>query len=269
MLDWSSLFDSVIHNAFFYKLLAAIAELVIGFILGPVARRMILRIQGKGVDAGVLTFVASFVNIAIRFLAVIVALGQIGVPVATMVGALSAIGLGVTLALKESMANVAGGIQVLITKPFKVGDYISVMGSSEGTVMEIEIMFTTLQTANQQQVVIPNSYIVSNTIINYSNYPNRRIVITVPSNLNADCEEFRARITEIMEDHPSVLKDPKPVTVIPGFTADGSGVNINAVCYVHYQNYWQTLYDLNEAIQKARLQTGLQQPATLVEVETR
>lgn len=266
-LDWNSFMDMLIKNEFFYKLLAAAAEIAVGFMLGPFVRRLILRIQGKGVDQGVLTFLASFTNIAIRFLAIIIALSQIGVPVVTIVGAVSAVGLGVTLALKESMANVAGGLQILITKPFKIGDYIAVSGSNEGTVMEIEIMFTTLQTANMQQVVIPNSYIVSNTIINYSNYPSRRIVVTVSANLNSDYETFREKAVEAMKAHPKVLKNPAPTTVIPGFSADGNGVNINCVCYVPQEVYWEVLFDLNDAIQQQRKAAGLLQPAELVEVK--
>lgn len=268
-MDWNSLMDTLIKNEFFYKLLAAAAEIAVGFMLGPFIRRMILRIQGKGVDKGVLTFLASFTNIAVRFLAIIIALSQIGVPVATMVGAVSAVGLGVTLALKESMANVAGGLQILITKPFRIGDYIAITGSSEGTVKEIEIMFTTLQTANMQQVVVPNSYIVSNTIINYSNYPSRRIVITVSANLNSDYASFREKAVEAMKANPKVLKDPAPTTVIPGFTADGNGVNINCVCYVPQELYWDVLFDLNDAIQQQRKAAGLVQPSELIEVENK
>lgn len=268
-MDWNSFMDMLIKNEFFYKLLAAAGEIAVGFMLGPFVRRFILRIQGKGVDKGVLTFLASFTNIAIRFLTIVIALAQIGVPVATMVGAVSAVGLGVTLALKESMANVAGGLQILITKPFTIGDYISVTGSSEGTVKEIEIMFTTLQTANMQQVIIPNSYIVSNTIINYSNYPTRRIVITVSANLKSDYASFREKAVAAMNAHAKVLKDPAPTTVIAGFTSDGSGVNINCVCYVPQEAYWDVLFDLNDAIQQQRQAANLRQPADLIEVENK
>lgn len=130
-------------------------------------------------------------------------------------------------------------------------------------------MFTTLQTANMQQVIIPNSYIVSNTIINYSNYPTRRIVITVSANLKSDYASFREKAVAAMKAHAKVLKDPAPTTVIAGFTSDGSGVNINCVCYVPQEAYWDVLFDLNDAIQQQRQAANLRQPADLIEVENK
>lgn len=261
-MDWDRIFSS----ALFYKFLAACVELAIGLSLAPIVRRIILKFRAKAVDPGVLTFGASFSSISIRILTVIIALAQIGVPMGTIVGALSAVSLGITLALKESMANVAGGLQILVTKPFRVGDYISVSNTNEGTVKEIELMFTTLQTSGMQEVVIPNSLLTSSTLINYTIYPTRRILISLFVGLDADYSCFKQKALDIMKGQQYVLNDPAPSTYISSFSPDGDGMIINCVCYANQENYWTAVYQLNEKFHAQRKESELPQPESLIKV---
>lgn len=261
-MDWTSL----IHNNFFIKLIAAAVELMIGFSLGPLAKRAIMKLHNRrGVDEGVLTFTGSLVNIAIRLIAIIIALGQIGVDMTVAVGAFSAVGLGISLALKENMANVASGMQILLTKPFRVGDYIAVT-EMEGTVTAIEIMFTTLKTFDNQQVVIPNATLISNPVTNYSQYPTRRIVIAVPVSSQENYDAFREQAQELMESMPDILKDPKPKTVVAGYTPEGSGLTIKLVCYADLSTYWDTMYRLQEQVEVLRRKNSLNPPVNYVRV---
>lgn len=261
-MNWSDL----IHNNFFIKLLAAIVELLIGFSLGPVIKRAIMHLHNqRGVDEGVLTFTGSLANISIRMIAIIIALGQIGVDMSVAVGAFSAIGLGISLALKENMSNVASGMQILITRPFRVGDYIAVT-DMEGTVTAIEIMFTTMKTFDNQQVVIPNTVLVSNPITNYSLYPSRRIVLNIPINFQDEYDTFRSQAQNLMETTPSILQDPKPKTVVAGYTADGKAVSIKLVCYTRLETYWDTLYKLQDEVEALRKKTALIPPASYIKV---
>lgn len=243
-------------------------ELVIGFSIAPLARKAILNLHTKrGVDQGVLTFSGSVVSIAIRFIAVIIALGQIGVDMTVVVGAFSAVGLGVSLALKENMSNVAGGMQILITKPFVVGDYIQI-GTLEGTVKEIEIMFTTLQTFDNQQVVVPNSQLISNAITNYTKYASRRIIIEVPVSVSMDLESFREGMVQIMKAEPRVLTDPAPKTVVGDYTADGHGVFVKLACYTTNDDYWDVKFDLADRVHKLQNEMKMTPPVDLVEVKS-
>lgn len=265
-IDW----NSFIHNSFLLKLIAAVIELLIGWVLGPFVKRQIMRLhnRNKKVDEGVLTFTGSFVNIFIRIIAIIIALAQIGVNMSVAVGAFSALGLGISLALKENMANVASGMQILVTKPFQVGDYIS-CDSMEGTVTAIELMFTTLQTFDNQQVVVPNAILISNPITNYSKYPTRRIVFAVPVSVQSSYEEFRQSLQTLMERHSGVMQDPKPKTVVGDYTPDGLGIQIKLVCYARLANYWDVLFDLKNEAEKIRQSEKLNPPVGLVEVLSR
>lgn len=261
-MDW----NSILHNNFLIKLAAAAIELLVGFFLGPFIKRMVMRLHNKrGVDEGVLTFTGSFINIAIKCLAIIVALGQIGVDITVAAGLFSAVGLGVSLALKENMANVAGGLQILITKPFRVGSYIQVE-TMEGTVTSIEIMFTTLQTFDNQQIVIPNSYLISNPVTNYTEYPTRRIVLQIPVSSQAETAAFREKALALMEEHANVIKAPKPKTVIAGYTADGKGIMIKMVCYSRIEVYWETLYELQEQADALRKASEMMPPVDYIQV---
>lgn len=123
--------------------------LLIGFLLGPATRNVIEKMARNAQDKGVYTFMGSMASNSIKLIAFIIALSSIGVDTTVLVGAFSALGVGLSLALKNNMANVAGGMQILLTRPFKVGDYISVAGTQqmyEGTCTAIEIMYTSLVT---------------------------------------------------------------------------------------------------------------------------
>lgn len=258
--------DAFIHNNFLIKLAAAIVELLVGYFLGPFIKRQIMRFHNrKGVEEGVLTFTGSFANIFIRILAVIIALGQIGVDMSVAVGAFSALGLGISLALKDNMANVAGGLEILVTKPFKVGDYIE-CESLEGTVQAIEIMFTTLVTFDHQEVVIPNATLISSPVTNYSSLPSRRIVIAVPLSIQDDFENFRKQLQALMERESGVLNVPAPKTVVGDYTANGMGIQIKTVCYSLTDNYWDVLFDLKEKIEAIRKAESLNPPVDLIQV---
>ncbi|MDE5757737.1 MAG: mechanosensitive ion channel family protein, partial [Allobaculum sp.] len=255
-----------LQNSYLVKVIAAVVEMVIGFFLGPFVKRQIMRLHNqKGVDEGVLTFTGSLANTAIRFTGFIIALGQLGVDMSVIVGAFSAVGLGVSLALKENMSNVASGMQILITKPFKVGDYIACDGL-EGTVMAIEIMFTTLKTVDNQQAVIPNAILISQSVVNYSLYPTRRINIIVPISALDDYEGFRLKAKDIMDEQSGVLADPAPKTVVGTYTQDGRAIQIKLVCYAQNANYWDTYYALTNKIEVLRKEIALHPPVDLIQV---
>ena len=253
------------ENKLIFQILIAIMEMGLGFILGPIVRNWIVRMHPRGIDKGVLTFTGSLANALIRFLAIVIALAQLGVNMDVIVGAFSAVGLGVSLALKENMANVAGGLQILITRPFSVGDYIGIDGE-EGSVKQVEIMFTTLETLNGQEVIIPNATLVSNTVINYTINKKRRVVIDVPVSCDGDYDSFRTEMVKIMKAHKDAYQDPAPTTMVTGFTPEGNGMIIRCICYCDNTNYWELLFDLNEQVQKQRSALKLSQPVSVVQV---
>ncbi|MCF0260050.1 MAG: mechanosensitive ion channel [Erysipelotrichaceae bacterium] len=248
-----------------FRIVVSIVILIVGFFLGPVVRNAIVKMKGKHIDKGLVTFTASLASTFIRFLAALIALAQLGVNMDVIVAGLSAVGLGISLALKENMANVAGGMQILLTRPFVVGDYIGIEGE-EGSVKKIEIMFTTMETPNGQEVIVPNSTLVSKTILNFTENKKRRIVIDVPVSSEGSYEQFRQEMVKTMGAEPKVYASPAPVTAVNGFTPSGNGMIIRCMCYCDNTDYWEVYYDLNEKMQILRTQLKLTPPVSITQV---
>ncbi|WP_276888074.1 mechanosensitive ion channel family protein [Faecalibaculum rodentium] len=241
--------------------------LLIGFLLGPATRNVIERMARNAQDKGVYTFMGSMASNSIKLIAFIIALSSIGVDTTVLVGAFSALGVGLSLALKNNMANVAGGMQILLTRPFKVGDYISVAGTQqmyEGTCTAIEIMYTSLVTYDNTMIIVPNSTLIENVVTNYSDKPYRRMAITIPVALQTDtalaCREFAAAASAV----PNVLTAPAVSCILNGYNADGTAAVLKLYAYATFDNYWNVLYGINNAIQVRRKELGIDQPQTSV-----
>lgn len=246
------MWEEFIKNSFWIDLLAAAAEIAVGFFLGSFVKKLILKFQnakGVPVDQGVLTFTGSVANIAIRVIAIVIALAQIGVDMTIVVGALSALGLGVSLALRENMANVASGIQILMTKPFRIGDYIQ-NEEFEGTVKTIEIMFTTLETFDLQEVVIPNAQLISTPIVNYSTSPSRRVTFVVPVSRTCSYEKIQNEIQTMLDTEPGVLKDPKPMSIVADYSTNGKSLMIRIICFSKQEDYWTVLANVRNRVEQ-------------------
>jgi small conductance mechanosensitive channel len=232
------------------KWLQAIVILLIGWIAGPLVKRLFLKL-GKAIpEQGAMTFIGSSLSIIIRIIGTVMALSSLGVNTNVIVGALSAAGLGISLALKENMANVAGGIQILLTKPFSIGDYIQI-GEYEGACTRLEVMFTTLLTFDRQEVVIPNAMIISSIVVNYSKEKNRRIHIQMPISHSTDLPRCMHTFEQIIRHQPEILKNEESIQV----TVDDFKeryVVLGIYCYVPYETYWPTLFALQEQLQQAR-----------------
>lgn len=246
------MWEELIKNSFWIDLLAAMAEIAVGFFFGSFVKNIILKFQnarGTLVDQGVLTFTGSAINISIRIIAIVIALAQIGVNMSVVVGAVSALGLGVSLALRENMANVASGIQILMTKPFRIGDYIQ-NEEFEGTVKTIEIMFTTLETFDLQEVVIPNAQLISTPIVNYSVSPSRRVAFIVPISRTCSYDQIQNEIQTMLENEAGVLKDPKPMTVVADYSTNGKSLMIRIICFAKQEDYWTVLASVRNRVEQ-------------------
>lgn len=241
----------------------ALIIVLIGFVLGPFVRSGIIRLSKNASDKGLMTFMGSVCNLSIKVIAVVIALQQLNVEMSLIVGAFSAMGLGISLALKNNMANVAAGIQLILTHPFKVGDYIQI-GEYEGRVVRIETMFTTLLTNSNQEVVLPNLDCVTQVVKNFTTLPYRRIFMEVPVSLNTNVEEFCQAILQDMDKDLRILKDPAASCVMTQFIPDGSGIMIGIYCFTSFDNYWNVLYDLNVLVQKKRLDMHIESCSVLV-----
>lgn len=193
-----------------------IVEVLAGAVIGPKVKKAIVIFANKSSNAqnkGVLTFVGSAANICIIALSLILAAEALGLKMNSIISLFTALGLGVALALKGNMANVAGGLQILITKPFKIGDYIRI-SSHYGVVTAIELMFTTIRTNNQKEVVIPNATIVQDLVTNFSKNPYIRLKIPFAVSNGSNFTEIEQIVLRILKESPHVLqKEENEVTV--------------------------------------------------------
>lgn len=206
-----------------------ILEVIVGVIIGPWVKRIIVRLSRKSANQGLMTFIGSAANLTIIAISLIMAAEGVGVKMNSVIALISALGLGVALALKGNMANVAGGIQILVTKPFNVNDYIKI-GDHRGVVTAIELMFITIRTDNGKEIVIPNSTIVEDMIVNYSKNPALRLKVPFQMPVGMDYELVRKQALALMEDNPYFLKD-KPVDVLVT-SMSTSGVMMKVIGFV-------------------------------------
>lgn len=224
-----------INTDLLLKVGIAAGEFLIAYVLGNVVNRIINWFARRKVQKGAFTFLASFINIAIKIVGIIIALDQLGVSMNVIISGLSALGLGIALALKDNMASVASGLQILLTKPFVLGDYIKV-GSHEGVVKAIEITFTMLETRNDEIVIISNNKMISKMLVNYSSVPRRRIVIQYPC-MKDDVAEKEKLLISAAKNCDLVLPDPKPEVIISSLHEQNATLEL--LCYTHAKDYWK------------------------------
>lgn len=244
----------------------ALIIVCVGFIIGPYVKQWILHLSKTVPEKGIMTFLGSCASIVIKIMAIVIALSLLGINTNVIVGAFSALGLGISLALKDNMANVAAGVQILFTKPFDVGDYISV-DSKEGYVTRIEIMYTIIRSLDNQDVIIPNLSLISNVVVNYSREDKRRIHIQIPVSLNADIDVCKEAFLEVMQNNNNVLKIEPISVVIDSFGE--SALNVGCFCWTKVSDYLPTVSQLNEQLYKTQKDHNIEGSSSVVEVITK
>lgn len=210
-----------------------VVEVGLGLIIGPWIKKLIWKMAKRSQEKGLITFLGSAANITIITFSMILAAEALGIRMNSVVSLLSALGLGVALALKGNMANVAGGLQILVTKPFKVGDYVRI-APHKGVVTAIEIMFVTIRTDNGKEVIIPNSSIIDDMVINYSKLPYLRIRTPFEVPIGENYAQIKAEVIRLMEQNPYFVKGEKFYVTMNGITS--SAVEMEVIGQVTIEN---------------------------------
>ena len=216
-----------------------------------------------GVEKSVITFLSSFCKYILRIFAFIIALTPFGFQVSSLFAALGAAGITLGLGLKESVANIASGIQIIITKPFQVGHYVQ-LNSVEGTVTRVEIMYSTLMTLDKKEVVMPNSIVTNNILTNYTALGVRRVDFNYTVYYGADINIIRAVLLESAKANPMVLNSPEPVVVVLNQAANGIEISFRVFCVP--ENYWKVLFELQEEVKRLFELNGINLPYTQVDI---
>ena len=211
----------------------------------------------KDYDLALETFLQSFISIALKIILFILVITQLGVQTTSLVAVLASAGLAIGLALQGSLANFAGGVLILLFKPFKVGDFISAQ-NVDGTVKEISIFTTKLSTFGNQIAIIPNGQLSNNTIINYNALDTRRDKIDVGIGYGSNIKQAKEILLAICNDRDTILKEPAPEVYV-GELADSS-VNLTLRFWANNPDFWAAHFHVMEEIKLRFDAAGIEIP---------
>ena len=240
------------------RILIAVLVFVVGRFLISLLNKFIRRLMDKRkVDVSIKTFVRSLVNILLTILLIISVVGALGVETTSFAALLASAGVAVGMALSGNLANFAGGLIILLFKPFKVGDYIEAQGIG-GTVKEIQIFHTILTTPDNKTVYIPNGSLSSGAVTNFSRQDTRRVDWTFGVDYGEDYNKVKQVIETILSRDSRVLTDPAPFVALHAL-ADSS-VNVVVRVWVKSSDYWDVYFGINQAVYETFNAEGINFP---------
>ncbi|MDK2852840.1 MAG: small conductance mechanosensitive channel, partial [Proteiniphilum sp.] len=222
--------------------------------IDKVFKRMLNR---KVEDIALRSFLMNILNIALFATLIIVIINIVGSKTVSLAALIGSVGLALGLAVKDNLANFAGGVMLLFNKPFRGGDYIEAQGVA-GTVQSVGILYTTLTTFDNKTVHISNGPLSTGNIINYSTQATRRVDLTVSVEYGSDVEEVKRLLLEIAERHPQVLKDPAPLSRM--VKMNDSSIDFVLRVWTLTGDFWPVTFDLNEQVYNALNANGLNIP---------
>ena len=235
---------------------------IIFLIVGLWIIKRIIRVVGKtmdkrGVDASLQPFLKSLIGALLKVMLIISVISMLGVEMTSFIAVLGAAGLAVGLALQGSLANFAGGVLILLLKPFKVGDFIDT-GSHSGTVREIQIFYTYITTTTNQEIIVPNGDLSNNAVKNYSFHDTRRIDFTFGIGYDDNIDQAKEILMKLITAEEHVMKDPAPVVFIENL--NDSSVDFRVRAWSKSSDYWGIVNSMSEKVKKSFDSAGVSIP---------
>lgn len=243
---------------FSYKFAGAIVALIIGlWFIRVITNGLAKLMKARNVDDSLQPFLISLLNIALKTLLVVSVLSMLGIEMTSFVAILGAAGLAVGMALSGTLQNFAGGVMILIFKPFKVGDVITSQGYT-GTVYEIQIFNTILKTPDNKHIIIPNGGLSTSSLVNFSKETTRRVDWTFGIGYGDDIDKAKSVLQQLIDDDQRIKNDPEPFIAVSEL-ADSS-VNFTVRVWVNAPDYWGVYFSMNENVYKTFGKEGLNIP---------
>ena len=240
------------------NLLLALAVLLVGLWLsGWLGRRLDAYMQRLNVDVTLRSFLRSLMSLALKVLVIITVASMLGVATTSFIAVLGAAGLAVGLALQGSLSNFAGGVLLIVFKPYRVGDFVEMQGQS-GTVQSIQILYTVLKTPDNKTVFVPNGPVANSNIVNFSTEATRRVDMVFSISYGSSIDLARQTLVALVRADGRVLQVPAPVIVV-GELAD-SAVNFRVRVWTATGDYWPVYFDMQERVKKRFDEVGLSIP---------
>ncbi len=226
-------------------LTAAIIYFIGRYVIKGVNKLVARMMAKRDLDPSVRSFLGSAVNIVLVIFLVIAIIGALGIETTSFAALLASAGVAIGMALSGNLQNFAGGLLILLLKPFKVGDYVEAQGLS-GTVKEIQIFHTILTTPDNKVNYIPNGALSNGVLTNYSNQVTRRVEWIISIEYGEDYEKAKTVIEHLLKNEPRILEEPSTLIAL-GALADSS-VNITVRAWVNSSDYWSVYFDMNKTI---------------------
>lgn len=247
-------FDAIIKDLslkssdFLVKIVIALIVMIIGFkIINVLENRLKKPHKFNKIDPSVKTFMISFITISLKILLMIIVLSIVGVPMASLVTIVGSCAVAIGLALQGGLSNIAGGLMILIFKPFKVGDYISSNGL-DGTVKSITMFYTTIVTVDNKVIQMPNGNLSNSNIINYSANPKRRVDINLSVAYSSDIDKVKKIINNVLDKEELILNEEERFVRLTKH--DESALIFTLRVWTLTKDYWTVYFNILENIKK-------------------
>lgn len=237
-------------------LVRVVVIVLVGWLVIRLLMRMVDRMleRSKSV-AAIKTYVHTAVNIFLWVLLALMLAGTLDVDVTSVIAMLSVAGLAVSMALQNTLSNLAGGLVLLVTKPFVVGDYVEADGIS-GTIAAVDMSYTTFVTPDNKEIFVPNSQLSATKITNYNRLGRRRMDVTFTASYDAPTAQVRAAIEEVLAAIPGVLDDPAPAVYLSEYQS--SSIQYLTRLWTAAGDYWDVYYALLEGVRESFARRGVE-----------
>lgn len=246
------------------RLLAAVLVFVIGlWVVKFMSKWFAGMLSRRNVDLSLQPFLAGLVSSLLKVLLVITALGMLGIQMTSFIAIIGAAGLAIGMALSGTLQNFAGGVMILLFKPYRVGDYIDAEGHA-GTVREIQIFNTILKTVDNVTIIIPNGKLSNSSMTNYSVEPRRRVDWSFGMTYGDDIDKTKSAIRRLCDADERILRDPEVFIAVSEL--GHSSLKFAVRAWVSAADYWSVNFDMNEKIYKTFKLEGLKMPLPRMDV---
>lgn len=246
------------------RLFGAVIALIVGFwIVGRIKAGLVKLMERRDVEPSLRSFLRSFLSVALKILVIITVLSMVGVQMTSFIAMLGAAGLAIGLAMQGTLQNVAGGVIILLFKPFKVGDFIEAQGYM-GTVSEIQIFNTLVNTVDNKVVIIPNGGLATGSLINYSKMDTRRVDWIISIAYGEAYQKAEDILNNLITADTRILQEPAPFVALSKLNS--SSVDIVVRCWVNSVDYWPVFFDMNRLVYETFTIEGIQIPFQQLDV---
>lgn len=254
------LLDQIMDLAAYYipKVALAILTLIVGlWAIRWIVRLLVKVLDKNSIDISLRYFLQSIVGVVLKVVLIISVASMVGIATTSFVAVLGAAGLAIGLALQGSLSNFAGGVLILLLKPYRVGDLISAQGHT-AVVREIQIFYTILTTGDNQTIIIPNSKLSNDTIINFSLEQQRRVDMVFSIGYGDDMKKAKAILHKLTSSDARILKEPETQIMVSELAANSVDIKVRA--WVQSNDYWGVFFDMQERVKEAFDTAGISIP---------